>query len=128
MSSVEGFPANFLKPIIQKIDKEPTREGLIDLHLLISVNAASVASNLGGGRHGHLNLTMTDEEYRAQTGFSFVTPHNPGNYPQIMGNAQEQALGTEKFRHNQALFRKYTAVGGALNKQIVTAVEPVFLS
>ena len=45
-----------------------------------------------------------------------------------MGNAQEQVLGTEKFRQNQALFRKYTAMYGALKKQIVTAVEPVFLS
>ena len=41
---------------------------------------------------------MTAEEYKAQTGFAFVTPHNPGDYPQIMGSAQEQALGTEKFR------------------------------
>ena len=45
-----------------------------------------------------------------------------------MGSAQEQALGTEKFRQNQALFRKYTAVDGALEKNIVTAVEQLFLS
>ena len=45
-----------------------------------------------------------------------------------MGSAQEQALITEKFRQNQALFRKYTAVDGASKKQIVNAVEPVFLS
>ena len=44
-----------------------------------------------------------------------------------MGSAQEQALGTEKFRQNQALFRKYTTVDRALKKHIVTAVEPVFL-
>ena len=37
-------------------------------------------------------------------------------------------LGTEKLRQNQALFRKYTAVDGSSRKQIVTAVEPVFLS
>ena len=45
-----------------------------------------------------------------------------------MVNAQEQALGTEKFRKNQALFRKYTAVDGALKNQIITTVELVFLS
>ena len=55
-----------------------------------------------------------------QTGFSFVPPHNPDNYPQSTGIAQEQALGTENFQQNQALFRKYTAVNGALKKQIVT--------
>ena len=69
-----------------------------------------------------------DEEYMEQRGFNFVPPQNPGDYPQSTGSAQEQALGTEKFRQNQALFRKYTAVGGALMNQIVTAVEPVFQS
>ena len=89
---------------------------------------ASVASNLGGRRHGHFLLTMTAEENREHTGFAFVPPHNPGNYPQRMGSAQEQALRTEKFRQYQALFRKYISVDGALKNQIVTAVEPVFLS
>ena len=63
-----------------------------------------------------------------QIGFAFVPPHNPGDYPQSMGSAQEQALGTEKFQQNQALFQNYTFMEGALKKQILTAVEPVFLS
>ena len=63
-----------------------------------------------------------------QTGFAFVLPHNPGEYPQIMGSSQEQALGTEKFRQNQALFQKYTAMDRELKKHTVTALEPVFLS
>ena len=63
-----------------------------------------------------------------QTGFALVPPHSPGDYPQIMGSTQEQALKTEKLRQNQALFRKYTAVDGALKKMIVTVAEPLFLS
>ena len=57
-----------------------------------------------------------------------MPPHNLGEYPQSMGSAQEQALRTEKFRQNQSLFCNYTAVDRASKKQIVTAVEPVFLS
>ena len=71
---------------------------------------------------------MMAKEYMAQTGFQFVMPHSPVNYPQSMGIAQEQALVTEKFRHNQAMFRKYTAVDGALKNHIVVVIEPVFLS
>ena len=71
---------------------------------------------------------MTSEYYTSQTGFEFVPPHNPGGYSTTMVNAQEQALGTEKFRKNQALFRKYTAVDGALKNQIITTVELVFMS
>ena len=84
-------------------------------------------SNLGRGRHGHLALTTTREEYAAQTDFTFVTLHNPGNYLSTMRNFKEQVLVTEKFRQNQALFQKYTAVDGAFKKQIITAAEPVFL-
>ena len=57
-SSVKGFLAEFLTPILLKIGKEPTIEVLIYLHLLVSVNKASVASNLRGGRHRHLALTI----------------------------------------------------------------------
>ena len=53
---------------------------------------------------------------------------NPGDYPQSMGRAQEQALGTENFQQNQMFFRKYTAVDGSLKKKIIVAVEPAFLS
>ena len=48
-SSVKGVLANFLTPTLPKIDGEPTRSGLINLHQLISGNAASMASKLGGG-------------------------------------------------------------------------------
>ena len=61
-------------------------------------------------------------------GLEFVPPHNPSNYLPTIGNTQDQALGTEKFRQNQALFRKYTAIDGDLKNQMIAAVEPVFLS
>ena len=61
---------------------------------------------------------MIAKEYRAQTGFKFVPPHNPGDYPQSMGKAQEQVLVTEKFRQNQALFHKYTSVDRALKSRL----------
>ena len=73
-------------------------------------------SNLRGGWHEHLALKITSEYYAAQTGLTFVPPHNLGDCPPTIVNAQYQAL-----------FRKYTAVDGAFKKQIITAVEPVFL-
>ena len=87
-----------------------------------------MSSNLRGGWHGHIALTITSKYYAPHTGFVFVPPHNPGNFPPTMGNAQYQALVTKKFRQNQAMFLKYTAIDGALKKQIIVAVGPVFLS
>ena len=127
MSSVEGFLADFPTPILPKINIEPTREGLINIHRLIGGNTEPVASNLRGGRPGHLTLMMTAGGCMEQTRFAFVPPQNPGNCPQSMGSAQEQAPGTKKFQQNQAMFRKYTAVDGALKYHIVAAVEPVLL-
>ena len=75
-SSVEGVLADLLTPILPKIDRELTREGLIDIHQLISGNAASMASNLGEVQNGHLALTMTTDEYMEQKGFAFLPPHN----------------------------------------------------
>ena len=96
--SVGGFLADFPTPILPKIDREPTIKGLIDIYKLISGNAASMASNLGRGQHGHFALTMTAEDYMEQTGFTFFPPHNPGNYPESIWSAQEQALVTETFQ------------------------------
>ena len=82
MRSVKGFLADFPMPILTNIDGEPTKEGLIDLHCLISGNVASLALNLGGGRLRHLKMLMTAEEYMEQTVLAFLQPHNPGNYPE----------------------------------------------
>ena len=121
-SSIEGLLADFPTPILPNIGGEPTREGLIKLHRLVSGNVASMLSNLRGGWHGHLTLKMASKEYAAQTGFAFVPPHKPVNYPPTMGYTQYQALGTEKLQKNQALFQKYTSVGGALKNKMITAV------
>ena len=34
----------------------------------------------------------------AHTGYKFVPPNNPGDYPPKMGTAQEQPLRTKRFR------------------------------
>ena len=104
-SIVDGFLTDFPTPILPKIGGEPTREGLIKIHQLMLGNVASVTSNLRGGGHRYLVLTMTSKEYIEHKGFAFVPPHNPGNnYSQIMRSAQEHALGTEKFRQIKRCF------------------------
>ena len=86
--SVEGVFAEFPTPILPNIGGELTIEVLIKLNRLVSGNVVSMSSNLGGGWHGHLALKMTSDEYMVHTGFAFVPPHNPDNYPSIIGNTQ----------------------------------------
>ena len=78
-NSTEGVFMDFLTQILLNIGRDTTREALIELHHLISGNAASVASNIGGGWHRHIALTMTEEDYLAQTDYAFVPLYNPGD-------------------------------------------------
>ena len=127
-NSDKGVFTDSPTPILPNIVREPTRESLIKIHRLIGGNADSVASNLGGGQHGHLVLTMTVEDYLYQTGHVFVPQQNPVDYPPMMGTAQEQALGIEKFSKKQALFQRCTTIDGSIKNKIYTAVQQVFLS
>ena len=104
-------------PILSKTIGEPTREDLIKIHRIIIANAASVMYNLGRGIHGHLVLMMAIEDYIYHTGHVFVPPPNPGDYPPMMGTAQEQALRTKKFQKNQVLFCS-NAVDWATKKKL----------
>ena len=37
-------------------------------------------------------------------------------------------LWTERFRQNKALFHRYISVYGVIKKQLITALEPIFMS
>ena len=63
----------------------------------------------------------------AHTVYAFLPPHNPREQPPTMGTSQEKSLGNERFRQNQALFRRCTTLDGAIKKHIIMAVQPVFL-
>ena len=70
------------------------RVRIIKLHRTTSRNVDSVASDLGQVQHSQLDLTMTAEDYLAQTSHAFSSPHNPGYYPPTMVTAQKQTLKT----------------------------------
>eukprot|EP00957_Ditylum_brightwellii_P169108 12871002-Ditylum_brightwellii.AAC.1 len=51
------------------------------IHFNLNANAASVPSDLGGGAHGYLGLTIGGAEYQMLTDHAFVWPANPGVTP-----------------------------------------------
>ena len=70
---------------------------------------------------------MTTKDFLIQTGYAFLPPHNPVKYLPTLGTYQEQALGTEKFCKNQALFRRCTAKDGAIKNKTIMVVKQLFL-
>ena len=70
-------------PVIPKIKGALTRELIQEVEKMIQANAASFPSELGGGAHGYLGLTMDNTEYLAATRHNFVLHTNPGINPTI---------------------------------------------
>jgi hypothetical protein len=58
---IAGFPHSSLP----KVTGEPTFEDLKVMWRLLNTNAMSVSSYEGGGRHRHMGILMTNEEYFA---------------------------------------------------------------
>jgi hypothetical protein len=71
---IAGFPHSSLT----KVTGEPTFEDLKVIWRLLNTNVMSVASYEGGGRHGHLGIIMTNEEYLTIAVDVFPVPNNPG--------------------------------------------------
>ena len=73
------------------ITGEPTYDTLQRLYDQIKINAQSVASNRGGGNHGHLGLVLTNVEYSVLSLTPFLRHLNPGDfiYP-VIGTPADQ--------------------------------------
>jgi hypothetical protein len=69
-----GFPHSSLL----KVTGEPTFEDLKVIRRLLNTKFMRVASYEGEGRHGHLGIIMTNEEYFAVAIDVFPVPNNPG--------------------------------------------------
>jgi hypothetical protein len=77
-STPDELIAGFSHSSLPKVTGEPTFEDLKVIRRLLNNNAMSVASYEGGGRHGHLIIIMTNEEYFAIAVNVFPIPDNPG--------------------------------------------------
>jgi hypothetical protein len=68
---------------ITKIDGQPTDEDLNLLAKELTNAAGSVATQNGGGEHGHFGMAVKDAKYItfSRSGASFQVLTNPGSYP-----------------------------------------------
>jgi hypothetical protein len=66
---IEGFPHSS-----PKVTGEPMFEDLTVIRRILNTNTMSVSSYMGGGRHGHLGIIMTNEEYFSIAADVFPVP------------------------------------------------------
>jgi hypothetical protein len=108
--------AGFLHSSLPKVTREPTFEYLKVIRRLLNTNAMSVASYEGGGRHGHLGIIMTNEEYFAVVVDVFPVPNNPGPSATVVAGMTAAVITETTRLHKEAtqVYRTYHNVYQAI--------------
>ena len=101
---------------------------------MINVNAASIHTNLGDVKQGHLSLTISASQYTKVSSVTFVPPTNPGVTAVISDNATAAQIrsitaapsnsGTQVGRH---AWQQYTAVEKAPSQQLIAVYNPMYI-
>jgi hypothetical protein len=123
---IAGFPHSSLP----KVTGEPTFEDLKVIRRLLNTNAMSVASYEGGGRHGHLGIIMTNEEYFAIAVDVFPVPVNPGPSAPVVAGMTAAVIAETTRLHREAtqVYRTYNNVDQAIKKLLIEAFDDAYLN
>jgi hypothetical protein len=123
---IAGFPHSSLP----KVTGEPTFEDLKVIRRLLNTNDMSVASYEGGGRHGHLGIIMTNEEYLDIGVDVFPVPNNPGPSAAVVAGMTAALIAETTLLHKEAtqVYRTYHNVYQAIKKLIIEAFDDVYLN
>jgi hypothetical protein len=123
---IAGFPHSSLL----KVTGEPTFEDLKVIRRLLNTNSMSVSSYIGGGRHGHLGIIMTNEEYFSIAADVFPVPDNPGESADVVAGMTAAVIAELTRLHREAtqVYRTYHSVDQAIKKLILEAFDDAYLN
>jgi hypothetical protein len=124
-STPDELIAVFPHSSLPKVTGDPTFEDLKVIRRLLNTNAMSVASYEGGGRHGHLGIIMTNEEYFDIAVDVFPVPKNhvPSAANVAGMTAAVIAETTQLHREATQVYRTYHNMDQAIKKLIIESFE-----
>ena len=127
--SIDSIIESFPNPELPKIEGKPTHDDMANLRTLLAANAASIPSLRGGGGHGYLGIVLSPAVYTTVSATAWNNPNFPGAVPVIAPNATAAATGEAVRQHTERLreWKEYTHVEAALKKQLINAIEPIYL-
>jgi hypothetical protein len=125
-----NFPVPVLTPFATNT-RLPSHVSLLVLQRELNSNAMSVHSYAGGGRHGHLALTVTPLRYSVlvPTNTPFIAPTAPTVDPTITNNATGPQI-SEAIRNHQEqirVFQRYHDTDRALLRALLEATPSTYI-
>jgi hypothetical protein len=129
-STLDELIAGFPHSSLPKVTGEPTFEDLKVIRRLLNTNAMSVAAYEGGGRHGHLGIIMTNEDYFAITVDVFPVPNNHGPSAALVEGMTAAVIAETTRLHKEAtqVYRTYHNVDRAIKKLIIKSFDDTYLN
>jgi hypothetical protein len=123
---IAGLPHSSLP----KVTGEPTFKDLKVIRRLPNTNAMSIASYEGGGRHRHLGIIMTNEEYFVIAADVFPVPNNPGPSTAVGAGITASVIAETPRLHREGtqVHRTYHNVDQAIKKLIIEFFDGVYLN
>jgi hypothetical protein len=129
-STLDELIAGFPHSSLPKVTGEPTFEDLKVIRRLLNNNDMSVASYEGEGRHGHVGIIMTNEEYFAIAVDVFPVPNNPGPSATVVAGMTASVIAEMTRLHREAtqVYRTYHNVDQAIKKLIIESFNDAYLN
>ena len=128
LPSVNG--TYFQHKVQTRVHGQPSYETLQTLATEIKANASSVASTLGGGQYGHLELILsaTNRYATLANTVSWVSPPSPGPFdPPANGAGPQIEAAKDVWRALKLSFDLCQAAEKALIMQIVESINQIYL-
>ena len=100
--SVDDITAKFRIKKLTKIDGEPTYESISKVSHELYTNAATLASPLGGGQHGHIGMVMKPALYATLSATPYVDPTAPPLSPVFDANRIYTDVQRQQIRDEHA--------------------------
>ena len=128
-TTAEQIREGFHYPTLDRQLGLPSYNTINSVHTLLKTNAASVSSQLGGGRHGLLGLVLNNAIFNKLTGTDFIKPSNPGTVATIPTGSIGPQIDILVRNHKEQLreWQETTRTDQALQQQLIAVFDEEYL-
>jgi hypothetical protein len=133
-STVKDVMTSFPHPVLPIVQGDPDYQTIHATRKFLQANSRAIDTHLGGGTLGHLGLIISDASYAMISPTTYagpplwITPQAPGRAPATTdGTAAQISAARHIWEEDVQTYRTCTTVQQALEKQIISVFEPMYL-